>query len=250
MPPIPVGLADDRYVSAIQVKEFNTNGGSAGGKFIFHHALMNMLDVDGKDSGIGGWPNTTTERFGTTFERGAGRLVRAGSQLSYHCAEKGGTQRSRAEARSGARCAGMPSYRPREPQPPRDNGSEPTRTRWHAPALRPLCRGSCSRRRASVALWLPLKPAAQGMRLLGESVAPVYEGFERNVDGSFNLLFGYYNRNWEEEIDFPDRPGQSDRARKRRPGAVDALPPPAQSVHLHRSVCPPTSARRKSSGRW
>lgn len=86
MPPIPVGLADDRYVSAIQVKEFNTNGGSAGGKFIFHHALMNMLDVDGKDSGIGGWPNTTTERFGTTFERGAGRLVRAGSQLQYHCA--------------------------------------------------------------------------------------------------------------------------------------------------------------------
>ena len=35
----------------------------------------------------------------------------------------------------------------------------------------------------------------------GQSVYPAYEGWERNADGSFNLLFGYMNENWEEEVD-------------------------------------------------
>src|SRR5262249_36845178 len=33
----------------------------------------------------------------------------------------------------------------------------------------------------------------------GETVAPVFEGWEKNTDGSFNLVFGYLNRNYEEE---------------------------------------------------
>jgi hypothetical protein len=37
----------------------------------------------------------------------------------------------------------------------------------------------------------------------GQNIAPVYEGWEKNPDGSFNLVFGYFNRNWEEEIDLP-----------------------------------------------
>ena len=37
----------------------------------------------------------------------------------------------------------------------------------------------------------------------GQSIAPVYEGFASNADGSFDLLFGYFNRNWSEEIDLP-----------------------------------------------
>ena len=37
----------------------------------------------------------------------------------------------------------------------------------------------------------------------GQSVSPAYEGFEVNPDGSYNLLFGYMNRNWEEELDIP-----------------------------------------------
>jgi hypothetical protein len=37
----------------------------------------------------------------------------------------------------------------------------------------------------------------------GQNIAPVYEGWEQNADGSFNLVFGYMNRNWEEEIDVP-----------------------------------------------
>jgi hypothetical protein len=43
----------------------------------------------------------------------------------------------------------------------------------------------------------------------GQNIAPVYEGFWRNADGSSDLLFGYYNRNWEEEIDVPVGPGNS-----------------------------------------
>ena len=35
----------------------------------------------------------------------------------------------------------------------------------------------------------------------GQNVSPAYEGWEQNGDGSFNFLFGYMNRNWEEEID-------------------------------------------------
>src|SRR5580765_682383 len=37
----------------------------------------------------------------------------------------------------------------------------------------------------------------------GQVVAPVYEVFDVNADGSFNMWFGYMNRNYEEEVDLP-----------------------------------------------
>jgi cytochrome c5 len=37
----------------------------------------------------------------------------------------------------------------------------------------------------------------------GQAVSPVYEGFDVNPDGSFNMWFGYMNRNYEESIDLP-----------------------------------------------
>ena len=37
----------------------------------------------------------------------------------------------------------------------------------------------------------------------GQGVAPVYEGFDLNADGSMNMWFGYMNRNYEEELDIP-----------------------------------------------
>lgn len=40
----------------------------------------------------------------------------------------------------------------------------------------------------------------------GQNVSPGFEGWEQNPDGSFNFLFGYMNRNWEEEIDVPIGP--------------------------------------------
>jgi hypothetical protein len=43
----------------------------------------------------------------------------------------------------------------------------------------------------------------------GQLVYPAYEGWEKNADGSFNLLFGYMNSNWEEEFDVPVGPQNS-----------------------------------------
>ena len=43
----------------------------------------------------------------------------------------------------------------------------------------------------------------------GQTIAPVYEGWEPNADGSFNLVFGYLNRNWEEEFHLPIGPANS-----------------------------------------
>ena len=37
----------------------------------------------------------------------------------------------------------------------------------------------------------------------GQGVAPVYEGFDINPDGSLNMWFGYMNRNYEEDLDIP-----------------------------------------------
>ena len=41
----------------------------------------------------------------------------------------------------------------------------------------------------------------------GQNIAPVYEGWEKNPDGSFNLVFGYFNRNLGERLDIPVGPG-------------------------------------------
>ena len=47
----------------------------------------------------------------------------------------------------------------------------------------------------------------QGQRpTKGLNVAPVYEGWEPNSDGSFNLIFGYFNRNWDEWVNVPVGP--------------------------------------------
>jgi hypothetical protein len=37
----------------------------------------------------------------------------------------------------------------------------------------------------------------------GQDVAPAFEGWERNADGSYNFVFGYLNRNYVEEVDIP-----------------------------------------------
>lgn len=37
----------------------------------------------------------------------------------------------------------------------------------------------------------------------GQNVAPAYEGWIANDDGSYSMVFGYMNRNWAEELDVP-----------------------------------------------
>jgi len=45
--------------------------------------------------------------------------------------------------------------------------------------------------------------SAQVQYATGQNVAPTFEGWERNPDGSYNMVFGYLNRNYEEEVDIP-----------------------------------------------
>jgi hypothetical protein len=40
----------------------------------------------------------------------------------------------------------------------------------------------------------------------GQNVVPIFEGWERNVDGTINMVFGYLNRNYEEQVDIPIGP--------------------------------------------
>ncbi len=49
----------------------------------------------------------------------------------------------------------------------------------------------------------PIADAQQMRYMSGQNVVPVYEGWERNADGTFTMVFGYMNRNYEEEVDVP-----------------------------------------------
>ncbi len=50
----------------------------------------------------------------------------------------------------------------------------------------------------------------------GQNVVPVFEGWLRNADGSFTMVFGYFNRNFKEELAIPAGPDN-----KIEPGEID-----------------------------
>ena len=50
---------------------------------------------------------------------------------------------------------------------------------------------------------------AQVQYARGQDVAPTFEGWERNADGTFSMVFGYLNRNYEEELDIPVGPANN-----------------------------------------
>jgi hypothetical protein len=60
---------------------------------------------------------------------------------------------------------------------------------------------------ACVIVLAPIWTGAQNLTYTkGQNIAPAYEGWEQGPDGSRQFLFGYMNRNWEEEIDVPVGP--------------------------------------------
>ena len=86
------GLAEDRYVSAVEIREVNDTqnkpGGSAttvGGLFIFHHAIMTVEapGVSGAGALVGGWPIHEVGRNADVFNPDAGKLLRAGSKVGF-----------------------------------------------------------------------------------------------------------------------------------------------------------------------
>jgi hypothetical protein len=55
----------------------------------------------------------------------------------------------------------------------------------------------------------PPLSGGQDKYLRGQNIAPIFDGWEENPDGSFNMVFGYLNRNYEEVVDVPIGPGNS-----------------------------------------
>ena len=70
---------------------------------------------------------------------------------------------------------------------------------------------------AAIALAATGAVRGQTPWLRAQNVQPVFEGWERNPDGSFNMVFGYLNRNYEEQPVIPVgannhlEPGERDR---------------------------------------
>ena len=65
--------------------------------------------------------------------------------------------------------------------------------------------------------------AASGQTIIysrGQNVAPAFEGWERNPDGTFSLWFGYMNRNMDEKLHIPVGPDN-----RVEPGHLDAGQP-------------------------
>jgi len=65
----------------------------------------------------------------------------------------------------------------------------------------------------------------------GQGVAPVFEGYDTNPDGSFNMWFGYMNRNYEEAPDIPVGPENSF-----QPGPADRGQPTHFAIRRHKDI--------------
>src|SRR5436190_8560731 len=87
--PAATGLTEDRYVSAIEIKEVNDSfkkegRATVGGLFVFHHAVMAVASTDGRGGdAVAGWPVHEVGRNADIFNPDAGRLLRAGSQVIF-----------------------------------------------------------------------------------------------------------------------------------------------------------------------
>jgi hypothetical protein len=65
----------------------------------------------------------------------------------------------------------------------------------------------------------------------GQGLAPVYEGWDQNPDGTYNMWFGYMNRNFEETLDVPVGPDN-----RFEPGAADRGQPTFFETRRHKDV--------------
>ena len=89
---IPIGLDEDRYVAAVEVKEFNDvpqdqDSGTVGGRYVFHHMTYETIAPDGEDGeAVTRWPIHEVGRNADVFPDAAGRLLAAGSRLNLDTA--------------------------------------------------------------------------------------------------------------------------------------------------------------------
>ena len=98
---IPLGLTEDRYVAAVEIKEVNdvpktgTGRSTVGGRYVFHHMIWSTRVLSEVPEGIeltealvlGGndnvtpWPVHEVGRNADVFDQNAGRLLKAGSSI-------------------------------------------------------------------------------------------------------------------------------------------------------------------------
>jgi mono/diheme cytochrome c family protein len=82
---VPVGVAEDRWVKSVEVREVNNiprNEGSktVGGRFVFHHMTYQSV-VPGNREATTSWPIHEVGRNADEFPDSAGRLLAANSSL-------------------------------------------------------------------------------------------------------------------------------------------------------------------------
>ncbi len=80
--------------------------------------------------------------------------------------------------------------------------------------------------------------SAQIQYARGQNVVPMYEGWIKNADGTIDMIFGYLNRNWEENIYIPVGPDNNI-----TPDGPDRGQP---TIFFHRKEANPPGARRES----
>ena len=105
IPSIPLGLEEDRYVSAVQIREVNdvqanqdSGRETVGGRYIVHHMIW-RTQVPGTSERTS-WPVHEVGRNPDIFDPSAGRLLRAGSEIaseSIHLHSNGRDTRARLE---------------------------------------------------------------------------------------------------------------------------------------------------------
>ena len=83
------GLTEDRYVSAIEMREVNTFEGpperdTIGGLYVIHHLVLMPVGPDGKPVAEAGfWPVHEVGRNADVFHPDSGKLLRAGSKILF-----------------------------------------------------------------------------------------------------------------------------------------------------------------------
>lgn len=55
----------------------------------------------------------------------------------------------------------------------------------------------------ALAILCSTAASAQVRYATGQNVVPVFEGWQKNADGSFDMVFGYMNRNYEQTLHLP-----------------------------------------------
>ena len=106
-------------------------------------------------------------------------------------------------------------------------------TRWRASARTVIL--------LTTAVLLSTLTATSGQTIIyerGQNVVPAFEGWEQNPDGTFDLIFGYMNRNSREKVHIPIGPNNH-----LSPGPEDQGQPtffqPRRNRYMFRITVPP-----------